>query len=116
MTSEKSTNLNNSAFSQAKTYHATRPDYDKEAVEFLLEKVGAKPNESESVILELGAGTGKLTKDMLEILKGDSKTKIIASDPSWNMCKEFKEMLPDVEMHQFAAEKIGLYNSTIFIC
>ena len=106
----RSEEMTSQAFSHAKEYDATRVDYPREPVEFLLNKLDVLSTTADSdrplVILELGAGTGKFTKVMAEVLK-DSPVKIIASDPQENMCEIFRSNLPDVEVHQFAAQKIG---------
>ncbi|KAJ7387056.1 hypothetical protein OS493_004020 [Desmophyllum pertusum] len=63
-------------------------------------------------ILELGSGTGKFTRVMLEVLK-DEDVQIIASDPLGNMCEHFKRLLPDTEIIQCAAENIRLPDASV---
>ncbi len=57
-------------------------------------------------ILELGSGTGKFTRVMLQALK-DEDVHVIASEPLENMCEHFKRTLPETELIQCAAESIG---------
>ena len=49
---------------KADAYEKSRPDYPKKFIDFLTEVLGV--NES-SVIADIGSGTGKLTKNLLEI-------------------------------------------------
>ena len=99
------------AFFEASNYENVRPGYPVDAVKFFLEKLGAlnsddNCNQSRPVtILELGSGTGKLTRTMLEVLKGKNIT-VIASDPVKTMCEQFKVTVPDTEIIQCPAEKI----------
>ncbi|KAK3753101.1 hypothetical protein QZH41_007944 [Actinostola sp. cb2023] len=100
------TALGSRAFGHAKQYDAFREVFPTEVVTFLLNKLDVSRNtDSKAVILELGAGTGKFTKVMTEILKGSSTT-IVASDPSKDMCQEFQDILPEIEIHKFSAQKI----------
>ena len=83
--------------------------------QFLLRKLGLKDHESMDVaapgterpftILEVGCGTGKFTRVMVEVLKGKN-VKVIASEPLQSMCEQFKVMVPDAEIIQCPAEKI----------
>ena len=93
----------------ASNYEQVRPYYPREPVEFLLENLGLFKSvqpESPLVVLELGSGTGKFTRVMLEVLEGKN-VRIIASDPMKSMCDVFKKLHPDVELLQCPAENIG---------
>ena len=92
-------------------YERIRPGYSNEVVNFLLDKLGIPPPPDASTdqpvrILELGAGTGKFTRTLQEVLR-DSKVQIIASEPLLSMREEFKKKLPDIEIKDFPAESIG---------
>ena len=93
------------------TYEKTRPAYNLDTVEFLLGKVNALESHSEEpfTIVELGAGTGKFTRAMLDVFKRRSVTniKIISTDPLTEMCEKFKKMVPEVEILQYAASELG---------
>ena len=103
-------------------YERSRPSYSKEAVHFLLDKLdiatfGASPNQPLR-ILELGAGTGKFTGTLQEVLR-DSKVQIIASEPLPSMRDEFRTKHPDVAIKDFLAENIGkkkISSCVFFIC
>ncbi|XP_048578312.1 uncharacterized protein LOC5514561 isoform X2 [Nematostella vectensis] len=92
-----------SRFTDSKTYENVRPSYTREPVEFLLKKIGAlnedgTPCNREFKILELGAGTGKFTRVVMEVLEKNPNFQVIASEPLPEMCHKFKEVLPGVEL------------------
>lgn len=100
------------AFASAANYEHVRSEYAVEAVDFLLQKLGVKDNDSPDstgdrpfTILELGCGTGKFTRVMVEVLTGKN-VRVIASEPLQSMCEQFKLMVPDTEIIQCAAEQI----------
>ena len=101
-------------FGGAANYHQARPDYTPDLAEYFLRKLhlfdeDGKPTKSRPdpvTVLELGSGTGKFTRVMLEALKG-TNVRVIASDPVENMCKQFKQLLPEVEVIQCFAKSIG---------
>ncbi|EDO42675.1 predicted protein [Nematostella vectensis] len=106
-----------SRFTDSKTYENVRPSYTREPVEFLLKKIGAlnedgTPCNREFKILELGAGTGKFTRVVMEVLEKNPNFQVIASEPLPEMCHKFKEVLPGVEVMQFAAEDIPFPDAT----
>ena len=57
-------------------------------------------------ILEIGAGTGKFTRVMRDVLVNRDVT-ITASDSNPKMCEAFRDLVPDVEIILYPAEKIG---------
>ena len=97
-------------------YEKTRPNYNSDAVEYLLEKVGAfeaHQGPEPFTIVELGAGTGKFTRAVLRVFetRGVKNFKIISTEPLQGMCEKFREMVPDVEILQRAASDLnGNYN------
>jgi len=97
-------------------YERARPGYSKDVVNFLLNKLGIATFDASSNqplrILELGAGTGKFTGTLQEVLR-DSKVKIIASEPLLSMREEFRRKHPDITIKDFPAENIDLPNSTV---
>ena len=91
-------------------YERSRPSYSEEVVHFLLDKLGiatfgASPSQPLR-ILELGAGTGKFTGTLQEVLR-DSKVQIIASEPLLSMREEFEKKHPGIVIKDFPAENIG---------
>lgn len=98
-------------------YEKTRPDYDTDSVEFLLEKVGAlnkhlggTQEQEPFTIVELGAGTGKFTRAVLRVFEKRSveNVNIISTEPIKEMCDKFKHMVPTVEIVQRPAHNLGL--------
>ena len=103
------------AFASSSNYENVRANYSREAVEFFLRKLGvnwdnhdkAAENQTDRpfTILEVGCGTGKFTRVMLEVLK-DKNARVIASEPLQSMCEQLKLMVPDTEIIQCPAENI----------
>ena len=97
-------------FDTSQIYDQVRPSYSKDVVNFLLDKLGVATFDASSNqplrILELGAGTGKFTATLQEVLR-DSKVQIIASEPLLSMREEFKKRHPDIAIKDFPAENIG---------
>ena len=91
-------------------YEKGRPEYTKESVEFLLCQVGllSKITKERTTLLEIGAGTGKFTRAMVEVLTSrNASVEITASDPKPEMCEAFRRLVPGIKMLQFPAEDIG---------
>jgi SAM-dependent methyltransferase len=80
--------------SVADAYDRARPSYPREAAAWL---VGEQP----TTVLELGAGTGKLT----EVLVGLGHD-VHATDPDEQMLERLRERLPDVPTSVAGAEEI----------
>ena len=101
------------AFASSSNYENVRANYSLEAVEFFLRKLGVnwdnhdKATENQTdhplTVLEVGCGTGKFTRVMLEVLKGKN-VRVIASEPLQSMCEQLKLMVPDTEIIQCPAE------------
>ena len=91
-------------------YDQVRPSYSRDVANFLLDKLGISISDASSDqplrILELGAGTGKFTGTLQEVLR-DSKVQIIASEPLLSMREEFGKKHPDIVIKDFPAENIG---------
>lgn len=80
----------------ADVYEAARPDYPAEAVAWLLE-------DSRGPVLDLGAGTGKLSRSLVE--RG---LDVSAVDPSPEMLRVLRETLPTVDARLGTGESIPL--------
>ena len=112
---EDQTTLAELAFEASATYELVRPSYTVESVKFLLKKLGILEQErAQSLsVLELGCGTGKFTRVMMEVLEGID-ARVIASDPTDTMIRQFQRMLPKVEVLQCHAENIGRFVFILF--
>ncbi|WP_431247789.1 class I SAM-dependent methyltransferase [Leifsonia xyli] len=95
MRSRQQRDLHAASFDQAAdVYDAARPSYPADAVSWLTQGVAGP-------VLDLGAGTGKLTAPLVE--RGFEVTAI---DPSPEMLRVLHERLPGVAVHEGAAERI----------
>ena len=82
-------------------YQRGRPSYPAEAVEWML---GSAPIE----VLDLGAGTGKLTGSVV----GQGHT-VLAVDPDAAMLSALAQTLPTVETRVGTAEQIPLADASV---
>jgi SAM-dependent methyltransferase len=84
----------------ADAYERSRPDYPAEAVVAIVERLDLRPGRT---LLELGAGTGKLTR-----MLAPSGARIIALEPVAEMRARLAAAVPSVELLAAAAESIPL--------
>jgi ubiquinone/menaquinone biosynthesis C-methylase UbiE len=88
-----------SGFDQsAQAYSKGRPDYPTEALDFMQSNLGLT---NASKILEVGAGTGKMTN-----LLAQRGFKIQAVEPVAGMRAQFKKELPEIPIMQGTAEAL----------
>lgn len=87
--------------SAAQTYERARPSYPPEAVDWLLES-------SPQDVLDLGAGTGKLTRAFV----GRVRT-IVAVDPSANMLAQLAGSVPQARTVVGTAESIPIEDHSV---
>jgi SAM-dependent methyltransferase len=85
-----------SGFSAAGRYERGRPGYPREAVDRIVTELGLRPGRT---VLDLAAGTGKLTRLLLP-----SGANVIAVEP----LREMRELLTDVVALAGTAERIPL--------
>ena len=98
-------------FAPASEYEKVRQSYPENAVRFFLQNLqlmDVTTHAPQKKVLELGAGTGKFTRVMLDVLK-DQNVEVAASDPLKEMCEEFKQHQPGIEIIQCGAESISKY-------
>jgi SAM-dependent methyltransferase len=87
----------------AAQYAEYRPSYPDEGVEWL---VGTSPGR----VLELGAGTGKLTENLVRL-----GHDVVATDPSDGMLAELRRRIPQAHTMVGTAEAIPLPNGSVDI-
>ncbi len=85
----------------ADAYEAGRPEYPLEAVAWMLEG-------TEGVVLDLGAGTGKLTRGVLALGR-----EVVAVDPDAAMLARLASELPAVRAEVGTAEEIPLPDASV---
>jgi SAM-dependent methyltransferase len=85
----------------AEVYERARPEYPAEAVDWLL-PAGA------STVLDLGAGTGKLTRALAA--RG---LEVFAVDPSPRMLDQLRAAIPDATVSVGSAEDIPLADASV---
>ena len=89
----------------ADAYERSRPSYPPEAVARLVAELGIGPGRS---VLDLAAGTGKLTRLLVEF-----GADLVAVEPSAAMRREFGSVLPDIPVHEGTAEQIPLADDSV---
>ncbi|WP_026410929.1 class I SAM-dependent methyltransferase [Actinomadura oligospora] len=91
----------------AAAYAAERPDYPVAAVRWALDRLPGRP----ARVLDLGAGTGKLTGVLLEA--GIPAEAITAVEPDAAMLAELRRAHPGVTALQGTAEEIPLPDGSV---
>lgn len=87
---------------EADRYQRTRPSYPAQAVDFVLH--GRPPGR----VLDLGAGTGKLTR----VLLGRAE-RVVAVEPDPRMRQVLAEAVPGVEVLAGSAERLPLPDASV---
>lgn len=92
-------------FSNPDDYEAARPSYPPEAVAWFVEHLRIEP---ERTVVDLAAGTGKLTR-LLEPIGAN----LIAAEPVAGMRAIFREVLPSVRMIATTAEQLAFRDGSL---
>jgi SAM-dependent methyltransferase len=85
----------------ADLYERARPSYPADAVDWLIPAGATK-------IVDLGAGTGKLTR-----LLADRVSEVIAIDPSEGMLEQLRQEVPDASALVGTAEQMPLADNSV---
>jgi ubiquinone/menaquinone biosynthesis C-methylase UbiE len=83
-------------------YERARPQYAEAAVAYLGNRLPMRR------VLDLGAGTGKLTRQLLPVAES-----VVAVEPDDDMRAMFELVLPNVESHRGSAEAIPLPDASV---
>ncbi len=92
-------------FNNGDLYNAARPSYPLDAIEFL---VAAFDLGETSTVLDLGAGTGIFTRQLLPFVG-----ELIAVDPSASMRESFRSATPGVEIRDGSDVAIPLEDDAV---
>jgi SAM-dependent methyltransferase len=91
--------------SAAEVYERGRPGYAPEAVRWLCGRFGIRPGR---VVLDLAAGTGKLTRDLVP-----SGARVIAVEPLDEMRLQLVHAVPEAEALSGTAEALPLADASV---
>jgi SAM-dependent methyltransferase len=86
-------------------YERTRPEYPKEAIAWMSAELALG---SGTTVLDLGAGTGKLTRALVA-----NGARLIAVEPGEAMLAQLRRALPGVEALLGAAEDVPLPDASV---
>jgi ubiquinone/menaquinone biosynthesis C-methylase UbiE len=89
----------------AELYERVRPSYPEDAVAWLAEELHI---DSSSVVLDLGAGTGKLTRAFV-----GRAGRVVAVEPGPEMLAQLRGAVPEAEAMLGAAEAIPLADAAV---
>ena len=89
----------------AEAYERARPGYPEEAIAWIAEQLGFAPGKD---VLDLAAGTGKLTRSLLPF-----GARVIAVEPIDEMREQLFAALPDVDAFDGTAESIPLPDGSV---
>lgn len=89
----------------AAAYEHARPGYPDEAVAVLRDEVGIEPG---TLVLDLAAGTGKLTRRLLEL-----GASVVAVEPVAAMRSQLEAVLPGVRAIDGTAEEIPAADASV---
>lgn len=96
----------------ARAYAEHRPDYPITAIEWALQVVPARQAGSLR-ILDLGAGTGKLTAQLIGLSRGGQPAEVVAVEPDPQMLAELRRRLPGTDARLGSAEQIPLPDARV---
>jgi len=84
----------------AAEYERHRPEYPEDALRWAAEQLGLVPG---ARVLDVGAGTGKLTRGLVGI-----GLEVVAVEPGAPMLDQLRAAVPEAEAHEGSAESIPL--------
>ena len=89
----------------AELYERVRPEYPKEAIDWLVDRLGLTRG---STVVDLGAGTGKLTRLLVRRVG-----RVIAVEPGPKMLAQLERSVPEADGVLGAAEAIPLGDACV---
>ena len=91
--------------SAAAEYERHRPEYPEEALRWAVEQLALAPGAS---VLDVGAGTGKLTRELVGLGFG-----VVAVEPGAPMLQQLAVAVPEAEALEASAESIPLPDESV---
>lgn len=91
--------------SVAADYERHRPEYPEEALRWAVAQLGLEPG---ARVLDVGAGTGKLTRGLVAL-----GFEVVAVEPGRAMLEQLRAAVPEAETHEAPAESIPLPDESI---
>ena len=89
----------------AAEYERHRPDYPEEALRWAAKTLGL---ESTARVLDVGAGTGKLTRGLVAL-----GFDVVAVEPGGRMLDQLRQAVPQAEAHEAPAEALPLPDASV---
>lgn len=89
----------------AAEYERHRPEYPEEALRWAADQLGL---EAGARVLDIGAGTGKLTRGLVAL-----GFDVVAVEPGAPMLAQLREAVPEAEGHEAPAESIPLPDGNV---
>ena len=89
----------------AAEYERHRPDYPEEALRWAAETLGLEPT---ARVLDVGAGTGKLTRGLVAL-----GFAVAAVEPGGRMLDQLRLAVPQAEAHEAPAEALPLPDASV---
>jgi len=89
----------------AAEYERHRPGYPEEALRWATEQLGLDPG---ARVLDIGAGTGKLTRRLVSL-----GYDVVAVEPGAPMLDELRAAVPEAEAREASAESIPVRDETV---
>ena len=89
----------------AADYERNRPEYPAEALRWAAGQLGLEPG---ARVLDIGAGTGKLTRGLVA-----AGFQVVAVEPGGPMVAQLREAVPEAEAHEAPAEAIPLPDACV---
>jgi SAM-dependent methyltransferase len=89
----------------AAEYERHRPDYPEEALRWAAEALGLEPV---ARVLDVGAGTGKLTRGLVSL-----GFDVVAAEPGGGMLEQLRIAVPEAETYEAPAEALPLPDASV---